>query len=103
MANDGIFNLWEELNMKIQWKKFGQSLKLEINLLPSELIQSIQFCKYEILGTKIEDCPCYAGLDEQLFYNAKYEMIPDTFTGKMWNGSLTLLAIMVNKFTKHRD
>lgn len=33
------------------------------------------------------ECPCYAGLDEQLFYNAKYEMIPDdlaysTYTGK---------------------
>lgn len=34
-----------------------------------------------VLGNKIEECPCYAGLDEQSFYNAKYEMIPDTFTG----------------------
>lgn len=24
-----------------------------------------------------EDCPCYAGLDEQLFYNAKYEIGSD--------------------------
>lgn len=34
-------------------------------------------------GNKVEDCPCYAGLDEQLFYNAKYEMIPDSYTGKL--------------------
>lgn len=33
---------------------------------------------------KIDDCPCYAGLDEQLFYNAKYEMIADSFTGNIW-------------------
>ena len=34
-----------------------------------------------------DDCRCYAGLDEQLFYNAKYEVINDddlaysTYTG----------------------
>ncbi|XP_055314309.1 uncharacterized protein LOC129575234 [Sitodiplosis mosellana] len=33
---------------------------------------------YYFTNTKSDDCPCYAGLDEQLFYNAKYEMIPDT-------------------------
>lgn len=36
---------------------------------------------FSISDGKIDDCPCYAGLDEQLFYNAKYEMIPDSFTG----------------------
>ncbi|XP_031630271.1 uncharacterized protein LOC116345215 [Contarinia nasturtii] len=35
---------------------------------------------YYLTNNKIDDCPCYAGLDEQLFYNAKYEMIPDAFT-----------------------
>lgn len=34
-----------------------------------------------MLDGKPDDCPCYAGLDEQLFYNAKYEMVPDSFTG----------------------
>lgn len=44
----------------------------------------LKFLFFSYIG---EECPCYAGLDEQLFYNAKYEMIPDdgaysTFTGK---------------------
>lgn len=32
-----------------------------------------------IIKGNVEDCPCYAGLDEQLFYNAKYEMVPDDY------------------------
>lgn len=38
--------------------------------------------KYRTTDNTVDDCPCYAGLDEQLFYNAKYEMTDDrTFTG----------------------
>lgn len=57
----------------------SSSYKTEI-WLNSDSILNFR-CIY-VLGNKVDECPCYAGLDEQLFYNEKYEMIPDTYTGK---------------------
>lgn len=43
--------------------------------------------KFRISGN-VEECPCYAGLDEQLFYNAKYEMAPDDYAFSTITGEL---------------
>lgn len=64
---------------------------------------------FAFLGNKIDECPCYAGLDEQLFYNAKYEMIPDTYTGKLVDSNLiqlnffAFLCLILVHFLKDMD
>lgn len=42
-----------------------------------EVPHFIMIYMIHIIEGNVEECPCYAGLDEQLFYNAKYEMVPD--------------------------
>lgn len=60
------------------------------------IIEYQSFCWW--IGN-VEECPCYAGLDEQLFYNAKYEMLPDdcgfsTITGELREQSGFKVAIL---------
>lgn len=55
--------------------------------------------KYRTTDSNVDDCPCYAGLDEQLFYNAKYEMTDDgTFTGKHPKITLSFFANLSQLF-----
>lgn len=64
-----------------------------------------EISSHQFLMKKIgiaEDCPCYAGLDEQLFYNAKYEMASEegafnTLTGNSREISNKLDEITHNK------
>lgn len=48
---------------------------------------------YYISGGNTDECPCYAGLEEQMFYNAKYELLPDDLAYSTYTG---MICIRIN-------
>lgn len=63
-----------------------------------------EISSHQLLMKKIgiaEDCPCYAGLDEQLFYNAKYEMASDEGAFNTLTGNSSEILNKLDKITQN--